>query len=373
MIQRKSIVEMTASFERWLGGQMKIVRADLLTKHKNMAGNVFLFLRATFYAWIVRVFEELPELCDAPVVTSVADLHVDQFSTWRDFDGRLNWGVADYDEAYPLPFTCDLVRLATSAKFALAEGDPNLSTKDACEAILAGYTATLKSGGEPIVLADQNAEMRRMMTARLKNPSNFWKALSSQLKRCKTVPEGAAKAIANELPEGDVKLTYGQRTAGQGSLGRPRIVGMSFYKGGDIAREAKAQVPSACVWAQLERQFGLGSASANYQKELIASSVHNQDPFLDVHEGWVVRRLSPDCSRLELGDLPRNRDEKLLLYMMGVETANIHLATEGAAPAILAYLKTKPKDWLVDAAKKMAKVTRQDQRDWGLHFETVKK
>jgi uncharacterized protein (DUF2252 family) len=35
-----------------------------------------------------------------------------------DIEGRLCWGVDDFDESYPLPYTKDLVRLATSAKIA---------------------------------------------------------------------------------------------------------------------------------------------------------------------------------------------------------------------------------------------------------------
>ena len=49
----------------------------------------------------------------------MGDLHVDSFGTWRDVEGRLCWGVDDFDEAYPLPYTNDLVRLAASAKIVI--------------------------------------------------------------------------------------------------------------------------------------------------------------------------------------------------------------------------------------------------------------
>jgi hypothetical protein len=41
---------------------------------------------------------------EAPRVLCVGDLHVGSFGTWRDAEGRLCWGVDDFDDAYPLIF-----------------------------------------------------------------------------------------------------------------------------------------------------------------------------------------------------------------------------------------------------------------------------
>jgi len=83
-----------------------------------MAEGLFAFFRATFYRWI----QCWPAVCEteneAPQVLSVGDIHVENFGTWRDAEGRLIWGVNDFDEAWPLPYTNDLVRLATSALIA---------------------------------------------------------------------------------------------------------------------------------------------------------------------------------------------------------------------------------------------------------------
>ena len=49
----------------------------------------------------------------------VGDLHVENFGTWRDAEGRLIWGINDFDEACPMPYTIDLVRLAASADLAI--------------------------------------------------------------------------------------------------------------------------------------------------------------------------------------------------------------------------------------------------------------
>jgi hypothetical protein len=90
--------------------------------------------------------------------------------------------------------------------------------------------------------------------------------------------------------------------------------------------------------------------------------VHMPDPFLDVQADWTLRRLAPDCSRVELADLPRLRDEAKLLRAMGGETANVHLGTP--QPDIAAHLAHQPRNWLIDAAKATAKAVVEDWRDW---------
>jgi len=44
-------------------------------------------------------------------VLAVGDLDLENFGTWCDSLGRLAWGINDFDEAFPLPYTHDLVRL----------------------------------------------------------------------------------------------------------------------------------------------------------------------------------------------------------------------------------------------------------------------
>src|SRR5262249_3078229 len=112
------IVECSCAYETWLRGQMPIGGAELQEKHKKNANTPFVFLRATFYRWAQRWPEVCPKPASAPRVNAVGDLHIENFGTWRDAEGRLAWGINDFDEAYPLPYTNDLVRLATSALLA---------------------------------------------------------------------------------------------------------------------------------------------------------------------------------------------------------------------------------------------------------------
>jgi uncharacterized protein (DUF2252 family) len=116
------------SYEAWLSRHTSVVRADLRLKHTRMAESPFVFLRATFYRWLQCWPEVCPRLLDAPRVLAVGDLHVENFGTWRDQEGRLIWGGQRVDEACVLPYTQDLVRLAASAMLARnRQGAPRLS------------------------------------------------------------------------------------------------------------------------------------------------------------------------------------------------------------------------------------------------------
>src|SRR6202040_1164104 len=92
-------------------------------KHKRMAEGPFPFLRATFYRWAQLWPELCPRLAATPRGLGVGDLHVENFGTWRDSEGRLIWGVNDFDEACSLPYANDLVRLAVSAQLAIAANE----------------------------------------------------------------------------------------------------------------------------------------------------------------------------------------------------------------------------------------------------------
>jgi hypothetical protein len=80
--------------------------------------------------------------------------------------------------------------------------------------------------------------------------------------------------------------------------------------------------------------------------------------------GWLVRRLSPDCSRIELTSLPKKRDEGKLLYAMGFETANVHLGSPKPIGAIKRDLAKRKAKWLRVTVERMASVITSDWRDW---------
>jgi hypothetical protein len=359
--RNESLIEdATRAYEAWMGRFTPIVRADLALKHEHMRSDAFRFLRATFYRWQQR----WPAVCHAdfhaPVVLAVADLHIENFGTWRDQEGRLIWGVNDFDEAGRLPYTNDLIRLATSAFLAIEATHLRLAPTEAAEAILGGYTEALRSGGLPLVLEGNHPGLREMALSALRDPGAFWEHMRSGRRLTGTLPRGARKALEVLLPKSIGTYEVRRRVAGVGSLGRPRLVAVAQWQGGWIAREAKARVPSACVWS--------GALETRAYRDILKRAVRVRDPYLQIRRRWIVRRLAPDCGRIELANLPKARDEHRLLHAMGKDTANVHL---GSAPArrILNDLGKRPTRWLETSARMMAEETIRDWDRWRHHSE----
>ena len=98
-----NIVDSTASYERWLEGRIPLVRADVAEKHDLMAASPFTMLRATFYRFLELFLESCPDLAKATRILAIGDLHLENFGTWRDAEGRLVWGINDFDEAASYP------------------------------------------------------------------------------------------------------------------------------------------------------------------------------------------------------------------------------------------------------------------------------
>jgi uncharacterized protein (DUF2252 family) len=160
------------------------------------------FLRATFYRWM----QNLPIFCEAllkaPFVLAAGDLHVENFATWRDLDDRLVWGINDFDEAYSLPYTLDLLRLAMSALLASADQRLALRPRAACGAILDGYAASLRSGGRPIILAERHGRLRGVLSSKQHDdPQVFWKYAEKLRNPEAPAPPDAISAIEHSLPE----------------------------------------------------------------------------------------------------------------------------------------------------------------------------
>jgi hypothetical protein len=350
-----NIRETTSQYENWISSHLRLLPADLRLKHERMRSEAFPFFRATYYRWAQIWPEVCSKLITGPRVLSVGDLHVENFGTWRDVEGRLVWGVNDFDEAYPLSYTNDLVRLATSAFLAVEELD--IPPKQAAAEILRGYADALKAGGRPFVLVDRSTPLRVMARHRLEQPEKFWKKLHQLVPLKKRPCAGAIEAIQSILPGAKISLRYTHRIAGLGSLGRERFTGVGTWLCGLIAREAKAWAPSACAFAAGKRN------APNYIEEIVTKAVRVADPFWKIRGDWIARRLSPDCFRLELAHLPKQRDELYLLYCMGWETANIHLGS-GRGAAIAHDLRRKPAKWLFKAASLMRAQVMEDWQEF---------
>jgi hypothetical protein len=353
------IVKANRKYEDWLGRCTPLVRRDLELKHRAMAEDPFQFLRATFYRWAHVWREVCREEARAPIVLAVGDLHVENFGTWRDIEGRLVWGINDFDEVCAMPYTIDLVRLAASAHLAIKANHLSIGPKDACDSILAGYREALESGGKPIVLGEHHRWLRQLAASELRDPITYWQKMEA-LPACRgKVPRSALRALERLMPEEGLEFRVAHRIAGLGSLGRQRFVALADWRGARIAREAKALVPSAYTLP-----WDGGPADEIQYEVVLRESVRSPDPFVHLRGRWIVRRLAPDCSRIELSALPQERDESRLLLEMGHETANVHLGSRRAARRILADLRARHGRWLHEASARMVKAVLSDWGEW---------
>lgn len=361
----------TRDYERWMKRRLAangqaLDRGDLRDKHRTMAKkkrkHAFGFLRATYYRWA----QLWPELCAgeaaAPRVLAVGDLHLENFGTWRDIEGRLCWGINDFDEAYGLAYTNDLVRLITSAMLAeRASNKFNEAPAAMARAILEGYAERLAAGPKPFVLEEKHPALRAMAFFGEKEPAKFWDNIAEDSKPRRAPPK-VQKLLLRSMPERGLTVDFLHREgAGLGSLGRPRHLARAKWRGGLVAHEAKALIPSAAAWAAGERA---PRSRADRLLKAATRAARCPDPFLKMRDNWVLRRLAPRSSKIAIDNLPPKAKPLLLLGQMGKELANIHLATDGAAARILRDLGARKRGWLEAAARRMAAQVLADWKEW---------
>ena len=368
----RDIIQSTKAYEAWAGKQTDLSNRLLAKKHSKMADGAFPFLRATFYRWV----EQWPDICPhlakriGDVLLAVGDLHVENFGTWLDSRERLVWGMNDFDEACELPFTSDLVRLATSAELAVDEDRLVTDPAEIAALLLKGYRACLNTGGAPILLEGDTTKLPfALPPGEPENPEEFW-AKKLDDKDSPVIKKSELDAEIVEMfhaafPPG-MKLEYRKqkKPGGLGSLGRRRFTAVLGTGKTRTAREAKALVPSALYWIQ-DRTAALSQTAS-----LLQRAIRDPDPYFQIHDRWMVRQLAPDAMKIELGALPEeNRDkmELALFQAMGWETANIHLGSrspEALATSLDALATAEGADWLAKAATNMAQITKRDHAEW---------
>jgi hypothetical protein len=356
------IIRATREYESWLRRELDVFERDLELKAEKLAADPFTFLRGTFYRWMQTFPETCKKAWRAPVVLSVGDLHAANFGTWHDLTEELVWGINDFDEASPLPYTLDLIRLATSVALASETEELKIEMTAACEAILDGYLAGLEKGGEALVVNGDHDWLRDAYVKSERSAKKYWEKLNQLPVMERRTPPAVRTLLEAALPLMGMEYRILHRRAGVGSLGRPRYTALAEWQGGFVAREAKALIPSAALWAE-NRHRG---ADIQYE-EVLARAVRRPDPLVKAYEGWVVRALAPDRCRIDLDELGPERDEARMMRAMGWETANIHLGTRVAVKKVLADLKDRKKNWLVKYAARMADVTLDDWEKWKNH------
>lgn len=350
------INQSTRDYHRWLAAALgpAFVEADLPGKYEKMASGSFPFLRATYWRWAETVLDVCPELADAPPVLAVGDIHLENFGTWRDADGRLVWGINDYDEAAPMPFVLDLVRLAASAILARRRG--SIPARDICKEILSGYKEGLAAPG-PFVLDDSHKWLRKRVIVSEGERKAFWPELTEDFVDDDepTLPP-FVNALQAAVPEPPLTMEVRRRVAGAGSLGRLRLVGWGQWRNARLIREAKAAAPSG--WS---RAHGKAGADRLRCLEAATGPYRAPDPWLHLEGAIILRRLSPNNRKIGAGKSLDLLLSPRMLRAMGADLAAVHAATASDG-RLSAHLKTRRKGWLFDAAAKMVATTIAEQR-----------
>jgi hypothetical protein len=327
-----------------------LVKKDLEKKRELMRADAFGFLRGSCWWWAETAKDLCSDILDAPETSCMIDSHCGNFGLWLDNDGRLVWGANDFDEAAVAPYTVDLVRL--TASIPLAQSQAAFSAKDAASIVLDAYAKQLAAPA-PIVLEQHYLWLRVLTETKPRQLADKWTELLAGPEA--NAPDAVASELHSSMPPGSTRLSVRARHAGVGGRGLPRFVLSGTWQGGPAAREAKAKSPSS--WT---RVFGL-KTQLDYMA-IAAGPFRAVDPWLRCANGLIVRRLSPNSRKVELGKL-KPRPCRQWLAAAASELANLH-SGRGVTPDIAADLRKRGQRWLAYASEHVVQATHASWKEY---------
>ncbi len=349
------VIGRTYAYERWLGEHMQVVTADFDTKHDEMSASPVRYLRGSYYLWLESVCTR-PHLQRAPQVPIVGDLHIENFGTWCDRSGVRRWGVNDLDEVARGSYAIDLVRLAVSAVLA-----PHiaLSGHDVVDILLTEWSVA--GGGTALDLDDDSAHHLRQLLPDRPHKQYFERlaALPQIDPDDAGIPIEVQDAVAATTTDG-WHPTWHRRTAGTGSLGHPRF---GAYGRDDEAvaqgREVKLLGPATRLWVEDVTDGAARPVPTPDPAlfDLVTDTVAGPHPY-ERHDGWQIRRLSPDDVRIELVGLAA-KDSTRLLRSMARAMAKIPAVDPGGLAESRHDATTVGNGWFVDAVEEMTELTKE--------------
>jgi hypothetical protein len=359
--QRPGFSEVSDRYEAWRGRRIALVDADVQAKYLRMAESPWLLARGGYHRFGTQFAERLPELAKAPVVVSAGDLHAEKFGTWRDRAGRLVWGIHGLEEADLLPYTADLVRLASTVLLAIDAGLLDIGGSEATAAILQGWSERIAARRhEPFVIGIEHADLFHAHRAYLRDPVRFEAEIDALEPFERALPKPAARMLAAVTPAGDFRPQLKRGRTGLPSLGARRIIAAGSLDGGLLVREV-LQVPGpVSMWSDPKRMQVAGLPAAIDAARGVAA-----EPWRRQSRKWVVRGL--DGAFTSLAWPNADADVTGLLAKMGAEAANIHLTDVPEAAgrkAIRRDAAERPEGWLEAGASVIADAARCDHADW---------
>ena len=341
-------------------------------KYRTMATDPHAFYRGTACLFYADVTAEDDPFCDerSGRIWVHGDLHVENFGTYLNSDGRLVFDINDFDEAYLGRFTWDLQRFAASLALvgwqkALPEQDVRRLVGRYLRAYLAQVDEYRRSEDDDFALHLDNTDgpiHAALAVARQERRADLLDSLTvleggtrvfrhddsvrrlGKRERARVV--AAFEGYLDSIPSTkrfDRALFYelrdvvGKTGFGIGSAGLPAynllVEGFSQALDNDVVLSMKqANVPAVSRFvdsAAVERYFDHeGQRTVVSQRAL---QVHT-DPLLGHTEmegvGYVVSELSPYEVDLDWSNLTEPDEIAAVVDLLGRATAKIHCASD---------------------------------------------
>jgi uncharacterized protein (DUF2252 family) len=367
----------------------ELMRADpkaFRGKFRKMAADPFAFYRGSaclFYSDVTRAKDDWADERTERVWIH-GDLHVENFGTYMDSDGRLVFDVNDFDEAYIGHFSWDLRRFVASlALMGWQKALPEETIRQLLGRYLRAYLAQVNHyvespDDDDFALHLGNTEgpvLDALVAARLSSRVGMLDAmtrLDSTVRMFTEVPgvrrlgktERAKVADAFDgyletIPESkrfdrelfyDVRDIVGRSGFGIGSAGLPAynvlVEGYSQSLDNDVALSMKqANVPAVSRFVDrgaVEKYFEHeGHRTVVSQRAL---QVHT-DPLLGHTSldgvGYVVAEISPYEADLDWGAITEPDDMSSVVQALGWATAKVHCASDEDSDQDLVTFQTE--------------------------------
>ena len=353
-----------------------LMRADpaaFRAKYRKMAKDPHAFYRGSACLFFNDVTAERDEWAahGADRIWIHGDLHVENFGTYLNSDGRLVFDINDFDEAYVGRFTWDLQRFAASLALV---GWQKALPEDAIRKLIARYARSYLAQVNHYVASDtdddfeirldkaegpvltalvaarsmRRADLLDQMTYLAKGTRRFLEDGSTRrLKREeRTKVVAAFRAYLDTIPESkrfDRALFYelrdvvGKSGFGIGSAGLPAynvlVEGYSQALDNDVVLSMKqANVPA------LSRFVDTSEVDAYFEHEGHRTAVSQRalqvhtDPLLGHTSidgvGYVVSEVSPYEVDLDWSEINEPEDMRSVVDLLGRATAKIHCASD---------------------------------------------
>jgi len=353
-----------------------LMRADpaaFRAKYRKMAKDPHAFYRGTACLFFNDVTGESDDWAShgAERIWIHGDLHVENFGTYLNSDGRLVFDINDFDEAYVGRFTWDLQRFAASLALI---GWQKALPDDAIRKLIARYARSYLAQVNHYVASDTDDDfeirldtaegpvLTALVAARAMRRADLLDEMTYMTKgRRRFVEDGSTRRLSREerttvvaafrgyldtIPESkrfdrglfyELRDVVGKSGFGIGSAGLPAynvlVEGYSQALDNDVVLSMKqANVPA------LSRFVDTSEVDAYFEHEGHRTAVSQRalqvhtDPLLGHTSvdgvGYVVSEISPYEVDLDWSEINEPEDMRSVVDLLGRATAKIHCASD---------------------------------------------